>query len=65
MNNLESGSCAGGPRVRIVVLDIHTDLWCEECAALSATAIIYLVEEGGSVPQVLSRLVYCTTCDGE
>jgi hypothetical protein len=32
---------------------------------LSVVAITYLVEERGSVPQVLSRLVYCTTCDGE
>lgn len=65
MNQVESGSSPGAHCLRIIVLDIHTDLWCEECAALSAVAITYLVEAGRAVPEVLSRFAYCATCEGE
>ena len=65
MNEAESGSSPSLLCLRIVVLDVQIDLWCDACAAVSATAITYLFEEGGSVPRALTRLAYCTTCDGE
>jgi hypothetical protein len=65
MNQAEAGSSTSPMCLRIIVLDLRADLWCDACAALSATAITYVVEEGGSAPRVMFRLTYCTTCDGE
>lgn len=53
------------PRLRIVVLDVFLDLWCDSCAALSATAITFLVEENDTGPREMQRLTYCRTCEGE
>ncbi|MFD2415550.1 hypothetical protein [Amycolatopsis pigmentata] len=50
-------------RLRIVVLWVETDIWCDPCNALCATAISYVVEEPDAVPPGLHLLTYCHACE--
>jgi hypothetical protein len=50
-------------RLRIVVLRVDTDIWCDLCSALCATTISYVVEEPEGMPPGLHVLTYCQACE--
>jgi hypothetical protein len=49
--------------VRIVVLQIRAEVWCDLCGVPSAETVTYVAEEAGATPSVLYQLTYCETCD--
>lgn len=51
--------------LRIIILQIDLDIWCDFCGLPSAMVITYLIEEHGRLPEVVRRLTCCDSCDEE
>lgn len=51
--------------VQIVVLSIDEDDQCAVCGLVSATTVVYVVEEYEYLPQTLRHLVWCENCGNE
>jgi hypothetical protein len=49
--------------LRIVVLQIDTEIWCESCGLAAATRITYVTEDGARPPQSVWQLTYCESCE--
>jgi hypothetical protein len=50
-------------QLRVVVLAVDTDVWCELCALPCATAVVYVEEHDGHAPIAVNTVTYCTACD--
>lgn len=50
-------------RLRIVVLRVDFDVWCDTCGALCATTTRYLLEGPDGVPEGLHLLTDCDACE--
>jgi hypothetical protein len=57
------GTKASAICLRIVVLHVGTDVWCDRCGVPSAVTITYVVEENGRPPGMLHCLTYCESCE--
>lgn len=48
--------------LRIVILHVETDVWCEVCALPCATTVTYIEEVDDQAPEWVYRLTYCDAC---
>jgi len=49
--------------LRIVVLQIEPDVWCDLCGVTCGVTVTYVAEEGGRAPEAPQQLTYCESCD--
>lgn len=49
--------------LRIVVLQLDTDVWCDVCGLHCATTVSHVEESGDGTPESVHRLDYCERCE--
>lgn len=51
-------------RLRIAILHIDKDVWCDMCGVPCAVTITYATERDERTPLAVHRLTWCETCEG-